>query len=162
MMSVAKKKEKKKRLGYKFSRVYHKRLFECSPELIKQFKRLNFGYNGMMRRLLDDGAKFVDSWVFYIYDQDGAIAGWAISCRDDEEGYDRVTNYYVKGKYRRLGLGTRLMKYMAEYHPKIIKGKRSDKVIKYIAHDPTSGEFFRSCWGKKILNRKNAEWDDYW
>lgn len=121
----------------KFSRVYHKKLFMCDKKLLNQLKRLNFGEEGMMRGLLEDARIFVDSYVFYVFDEHHRVAAWAICCRKPENNNRFVMNIYVKQKYRRKGLGNRIANYIEKYSPKLIKSP-----LCVIPHDFPSDNFF--------------------
>lgn len=132
----------------RFSRVYHKKLYECDKKLLNQFKRLNFGEDGMMRDLLEYSRIFIDSYVFYIMDYNSGVAAWALCCRTPENINKFVLNIYVKKKYRRKGLGKRIIRYVDRYSPKLIKS-----IIEVLPHDFPSDEFFSGALNESKVFR---------
>lgn len=128
----------------KFTRVFHRRLRDCSEILTEQFRALSFGYSGQMCRWLDEMSKH--SYVFYIYDADRRVAAWAM-CQDSEYREEIPIGFYTNKNYRRMGLASRLARYINKYHKKLF-----NKKIRYYPHDDISTNFFRKCWAEKNFN----------
>ena len=122
------------------------RLYECSYKRSRTytkdaFGKLNFGYGGMMKRVIGGlhnspgELHRADARVVYAKDNN-EIVGWAILVDPPMVNFKIEAYFFVKAGHRRKGIGTKLMR-MARKHwgPKFT----------VCPHDETSTGFFNSC-----------------
>lgn len=108
---------------------------------------MNSGPGGMMMPVLKAINPPDSTYVFYIYDENKRIAAWALTSKILK--YNDVTkdlNIWTQTRYRRRGLGTRLMKYVAKHHKKLTRGK-----MKYYRYCALS--FFNHCDDKGFITK---------
>lgn len=120
---------------------------DCEKDLYDQFYSLNLRDNGNMRYELVSYKDDKRAYVAYILDSDNKIAAWALMTPFGS-GYRRPDcNFYTKQQYRKMGLGTKLMKSVS----KLSKKKFNTKTFEYCEYDERSESFFDSCIDKGIL-----------
>ena len=94
--------------------------------------------------------------VHYILDEQQNVAAWAITFGQPSEAYYKweaaplISYYYTRAKYRRMGLGTRLVKATTKYTNSLQRRN------KYCIHDFRSEDFFYKCRLDNILTRRNS------
>lgn len=131
-----------------------KLIVKKTPNLTaKEYKachRLNFGSAGLMRDILQEFSAYEDnrSFVVMIWDEKKTtLLAWSIvfPWKLEVPKTKYMAYFYVRGKYRRQGLGTRLSKAVRKYF-KEYKSTRKNSVKKIIIdpHDKRATAFFNS------------------
>lgn len=135
-----------------FSQVKAMPLEKCSKDLYKKLYSLNQRRRGEMRSMMVSVYAH-NKHVAYITDRDGNIAGWALIFENYETDSQQLrTHLYTRQKYRRRGLGTKILQGALNYVDKYIPGK----VLYYTPWDDRSGGFFESVRGRNALNERNS------
>lgn len=129
-----------------YNRLISKRVVNCNREIYNQLYSLNFRSYSLMRKALVEAKKYNTGWVSYIIDNNNKVLAWSMICK-----FKIINKYkmffpnafeiyfYVRKKYRKMGLGKRL--YIA--CNKICSD--NNKRMKITRHDEISKQFFKKC-----------------
>jgi len=146
------KRSKKK---VKFKRIRTGRLVDCDKKLVRQFHRLNLGWSGNLRDTLESVRFDSRAYVAYILDEKDRVAAWVLLSPDRYDWKDKskqvTSGFYTKKKFRRMGLGTKLVKAASK-----IATKKLKKKIDYYPHDDTAESFFNKCENTGLLTHGNS------
>jgi len=94
------------------ARRIHRKLYRnWSPGVKTKLRRNNFGLGGLMRASLDDNP------VTYVMLDDDELIGWALVLKCSYRG--DFAMFFVKRRYRRKGVGTRLVERIKKHHDDI-------------------------------------------
>ena len=131
----------------KFKKIRSRRLTDCEKDLYDQFYSLNLRDAGRMRADLVVHKNDKRAYVTYILDVDNKIAAWALMTPGSYRYRKPECNFYTKQEYRKMGLGTKLVKSVG----KLNKQKFNTKTFEYCPYNDRAISFFRSCHHKGIL-----------